>query len=277
MADYGLTPDKWSYDDQAVVLPNLDALTYDDSATIGTPLVDTWLADEDAAIIGGAATEYGDTWTFGDSSTVDVSDLAAYVAGNVPANLHEDRAARTKEVRQEPYGTVVVYGRAFVVPKGSAEDFLNGALAPGSPMHPAWAEPDDPPSQWVDGPRVTRAVQRQSGNAARDRLEVTFVGFKLPRPLVRNGYNETARTMPTAEGHAVRVMVTWGIAEHLGGSTEPEVGDVLDGGAKVPTAYICRQKMYDETSLPGRVLIRCEWEAARPGLQWPEAVYNVTD
>ena len=274
MADYGLTPDRITWDDDAAVRWGADSVTYDDAATITLPYEDEWSVRDWGIVVPSKVYEYPDTWTYGDSTTVDVSGLGDTIDDPVPTGLHEERAVRTREVRVEDYGTVVVYGRRFIVPKGSAQTFLEGALAPGSPMYPAWADTDaTAPVRWIDGPKVVAAKEAPSANAARDAIEATFVAFRLPKARVANGYNETARNEPVNESNALVVMTTWGIAGRLGGSTEPQVGEILDDGAELPTSYMCRSKQYNRTALPGRVLIQCEWEASRADAVWPEAGY----
>jgi len=274
MADYGLTLDHWELYDETGVSAATDSIILIEAVTIGLPTDDEWSVGDWGVIVPSAIYEYGDSWTYADAATIDVSGLGDTLTDPVPTGLHEERNARTREVRVEDYGTIVVYGRRFIVPKGSAQTFLEGALAPGSPMYPAWADTDaTAPVQWIDGPKVSAAKGVPSANAGRDTLDVTFVAFRLPKARVANGYNETARNEPVAESHALLVMTTWGIAGHIGGSTEPQVGDILDDGAEIPTSYMCRSKQYNHKVLPGRVLIQCEWEANRADAVWPEAAY----
>jgi len=176
--------------------------------------------------------------------------------------LNEDKAVRTKRIEEREYAKVLVYGRVFTgVPKGTAEDYEQDVLAPGSSMISAWASPDDAVSSDIDGPRVVSVERRQGEDVASDVLSVTFVGVVLLSTLVTDEYNETRRNVPTRRNAYSTTTVTWGIIAALTDASIPAPGDLLGGDGVDGSGNLayCTGPVFNHTALPGRVLVRTEW------------------
>jgi len=196
--------------------------------------------------------------------TVDASELTDVLPTIGSDVLREQRERRGKHTEERPYGTLRVYTRVFRCPRGKAEEYEEGMLALGQPMYSIWIDPDDAENAWVDGPKVLsvqrRNLKESSGNF--EEFVVQFAALILPATRVA-GYNETARTQPVSEGPYHLVMETWGITKRIGASNEPDIGDMLDDARRLPTRFRCIDKQYDDTSLPGRVLVHCAWRRWR--------------
>ena len=160
---------------------------------------------------------------------------------------------RSRSIEEREYGRVIIYGRVFTCAKGDAEDFENGVLSPGSIMREQWADPDDDPSRFADGPRVLTSKRQQRSGTGMEAIQATYLAFILPNTR-RAGYNETARSQPRAESALRSLITVHGITTDIGASNMPTKGSALDGGSAV-----CLGVSYNDTSLPGRILVTSEY------------------
>jgi len=249
--DWTLTDELWSVGPDSLV----DSFTWDDSFKFTSyDLVDSWTFSDET---NSAFKRYAlvDSWTLDESVVVDASDLDDYL-DDVPSGLHEHPLPRSRSIEEREYGRVIIYGRLFTCNKGAAEDFENGVLSPGSIMRRQWADTDDAPSRFVDGPRVVGSKRQQKAGTAQDAIQVTYLAFLLPNTR-QTGYNETARSQPRAESALRSLITVYGITTDIRASNMPTKGSSLDGGSAV-----CLQVSYNATALPGRILVTSEYRLA---------------
>jgi len=181
------------------------------------------------------------------------------VVDTAPDQVHELKpVTRSKTVQFTEYGTLTVYTRHFIVPRGNhGHAALETVLAPGAHMRAIWA--DEWFSLAIDGPKVMGGADiKQSETNGKDEITISFAAIKTLAP-VGTGYNVTARRQTGADAFST-TFVEWGIAPSLTASGLPEPGDVLFGygGTYAPK---CIGVVPDSTALPGRWLVRSTYRA----------------
>ena len=167
---------------------------------------------------------------------------------------------RTKQVKQMPYGTVTVYGRQFVIPRGNVgQAILEDVLARGSHMRSIWA------SEWfslaLDGPKAGDAEVQQhvkDGKATgADIVSVPFIAIKTLATAV-DGYNMTRKLLPRGTGAFADEGVSYGIAPSRTATGVPAVGDIITAYQPYDV-WRCTGTAFDDDTLPGRVLVMASW------------------
>jgi len=193
--------------------------------------------------------------------SADTRDTWLDVTASADSECHEVLPlVRTKQVARRPYGTVTVYGRRFILPRGDVgQAILETTLARGSHMKTIWA--DEWFSLKLDGPKAgdieIQQEMKDDVPTGADIAAVSFVAIKTLNAVV-DGYNQTANLRPRADNAFGGEGVTYGIAPSRDATGVPKAGDVLQAYQPHRT-WRCTGVEFDEDALPGRVLVVASW------------------